>query len=167
MKTQRVSEPISFAVAAIIAIGTGALAVRFPRAPEAHSGPGSFPIFLGAVLAGLSVWGMILALRESCSPSSRSHPEAGPPIATTTGTQTRGSPRLTMLMLAGTTALYLLLMPVLGFITATTLLCTGVLMILGYRNPVRALAAGFIAAFTLYGVFGLLMNVVLPKGWIG
>jgi hypothetical protein len=42
-----------------------------------------------------------------------------------------------------------------------------VLVIQGYRNPVRALAAGFIAAFALYGIFGLLMNVVLPKGWIG
>lgn len=72
-----------------------------------------------------------------------------------------------MLLLASATALYLMLMPVLGFITGTTMLCMGVLVIHGYCNPVRALAAGFVAAFTLYGVFGLLMNVVLPKGWIG
>lgn len=149
MKTRIHTEIISYALAAIIAIGAVAMALRFPRAPEAHSGPGSFPVFLGVVLAGLSVCGMIQSLRkgkpETSKCSNRSH----------------------MLLLGSATALYLLLMPLLGFITATTLLCMAVLMIHGYHNPVRALAAGFIAAFTLYGIFGLLMNVVLPKGWIG
>jgi len=152
MKTRRLSEPISFAVAAIIAIGTGALALQFPRAPEAHSGPGSFPIFLGIVLAGLALCGLVQSIRKG---GPQANAESDP------------EPRFHMLLLVGATALYLLLMPLLGFITGTTLLCTGVLIILGYRNPVRALAAGFITAFALYGIFGLLMNVVLPKGWIG
>jgi hypothetical protein len=157
----------AYTLALLAGISATALALRFPRAEGAHSGPGSFPLFLGAGMAMLSVCGMILALREGCSPSSRGHPEAGPPIGTTTGTQTRCSPRITMLMLAGTTALYLLLMPLLGFISATALFGMGVLTLLGYRNPARALAAGFIAAFTLYALFGVLMNVLLPKGWIG
>ncbi|MDA3926764.1 MAG: tripartite tricarboxylate transporter TctB family protein [Kiritimatiellae bacterium] len=149
MKTHKISELISFAVAAIIAIGAVALALRFPHAPDAHSGPGSFPLFLGVVLAALSVCGIIQSFRKR----KQETPKCGN--------------QLHMLLLGVTTALYLLLMPLLGFITATTLLCMAVLMIHGYRNPVRAMAAGFIAAFTLYGIFGLLMNVVLPKGWIG
>ena len=167
MNKHRHTELISFAIAAMIAIGTMVLAQQFPRADDAPSGPGSFPLFLGAVLAGLSLCGVVLSLREGCSPSSSGHPEAGPPIRATTESLTKCSPRINILLLAVATALYLLLMPLLGFISATALLCMGALMILGYRNPVRALAAGFIAAFALYGIFGILMNVVLPKGWIG
>ena len=198
MKQQRLSEPISFAVAAIVAIGTVVLAMQFPRAEEAHSGPGSFPLFLGIVMAGLAVCGIIQALRKipRLGPSSSSAtPRLGsrlpfPSVTATTRVALLASLRLSpqesdsynainvranllmsrekrMFFLTAATALYLLLMPLSGFISATAIFCMGTLMILGYRNPVRALAAGFIAAFVLYGIFGLLMNVVLPKGWIG
>jgi cytochrome b561 len=152
MKKRILAEPSAFALALLTAMGAVALAMQFPRAPEAHSGPGSFPVFLGIVLAVLALCGLVQSLRKGApekvavtDPAARSH----------------------MLLLGGATVLYLLLMPLLGFISATTLLCMAVLVIQGYRNPVRALAAGFIAAFALYGIFGLLMNVVLPKGWIG
>lgn len=152
MKQKRLSESISFAVAAIIASGTIALALQFPHAQDAPSGPDSFPIFLGIVLAGLAVCGMIQSLKKTKQDIED---------------ESAKSNRMSMLLLAGATALYLLLMPLLGFISGTALLCMAVLMTLGYRNPARALAAGFIAAFALYGLFGLLMNVVLPKGWLG
>ncbi len=152
MKPRTIAEPLSFALALLTAIGAVALALGFPRTPDAHSGPGSFPIFLGVVLIGLALCGLIQSIRKGATQQEKSEESAN---------------RSHMLLLGGTTALYLLLMPLLGFITGTTLLCMAVLIIHGYRNPVRALAAGFIAAFALYGIFGLLMNVVLPKGWIG
>ena len=169
MKPRTIAEPLSFALALLTAIGAVALAMQFPRAPDAHSGPGSFPIFLGVILLILALCGLILSLREGCPPDSRGHPEAGPPMRSPTEPleTAKCKNRLHMLLLGSATILYLLLMPLLGFIIGTSLLCMAVLLIHGYRNPVRALAAGFVAAFALYGIFGLLMNVVLPKGWIG
>lgn len=149
MRTLKFSELTAFAVAAIIGISAIVVALGFPRVPGAHSGPGGFPLFLGVALTALAGRGIAQSLRkektESASRGDRSH----------------------ILPLGIAAILYLLLMPLLGFITATTLLCAAALIIHGYRNPARALAAGFIAAFILYGIFGLLMNVVLPKGWIG
>ncbi len=152
MKPRTIAEPLSFALALLTAIGAIFIALQFPRAEDAHSGPGSFPVFLGVTLAVLALCGVVQSIRRGMI-----KPDVGD----------RSTERMRMFFLGGATALYLLLMPLLGFITATTLLCAVVLMIVGYRNPARALAAGFIAAFTLYVIFEILMNVVLPKGWIG
>jgi hypothetical protein len=158
----------AYALALLAGISATALALRFPRAENAHSGPGSFPLFLGAGMAMLSVCGMIQTLRKmSRLDRSLALPESEPSNAVNGRANLLVSRQVNMLLLAGATALYLLLMPLLGFISATALFGMGVLTLLGYRNPARALAAGFIAAFTLYALFGVLMNVLLPKGWIG
>lgn len=136
----------------LLALSAGAFiaALRFPHAAEAHSGPGSFPLALSVLLAILALAGWVTR-----------KPPAAPVEETTVGTTHR------LPSLAGMTALYLLVLPLLGFISATALLGMGALIVLGYRHPARALAFGFLAAYALYVTFGVLMNVALPKGWIG
>ncbi|AKJ64913.1 tripartite tricarboxylate transporter TctB family protein [Kiritimatiella glycovorans] len=151
MKRRTTIERMAYLVVLIIGAGTVGLSLTFPRPEDAHSGPGSFPLFLGVLLAALALGGLIGTLRNP--PESGAAEEAG---------DGRRLP-----LLGGLTALYLVLMPWLGFISSTALLFAAALRVLGYRNPVRALAAGFIAAFVLYAVFERLMNVALPEGWIG
>ncbi|MFN2352258.1 MAG: tripartite tricarboxylate transporter TctB family protein [Kiritimatiellia bacterium] len=151
MKQRLYAEPLAFTLALLAGIGVVVMALRFPHLAEAHSGPGSFPLFLGALLVLLAGCGLGFSLKKQAAQIS----------------VTEDPGRLRLPLLGGLTALYLLFMPLIGFISGTTLLCAAALRVLGYRNAVRALAAGFIAAFALYAVFGILMNVALPKGWIG
>jgi len=153
MKSTTIANRIAFLLALLTAVVAGIMAARFPRPADAHSGPGGFPLILAVTLAILALSGVALAKRISAHAMDDSD-----------GME---SPRWRMTLLTGAIVLYLLFMPILGFISTTALMCAGTLYILGYRNFARALATGFIAAFTLYGIFGVIMNVVLPKGWIG
>jgi len=144
------AERMAYGVSLLLAAVAWLAARQFPQPQDAHSGPGSFPTVLSLVLFGLALAGL-LGTRKAKPP-----PPPGPP----------GEGRR-LAMLAGATALYLLAMPWLGFVSATALLGMVALLVLGYRHPARALAAGCIAAFALYALFGVLMNVALPKGWIG
>lgn len=146
------AERIAYGVSLLLAVVAWFEARQFPRPQDAHSGPGSFPAVLSLVLFGLALAGLLGTWKAKPPPASA----AVPP----------GEGRH-LVLLAGATALYLLAMPWLGFVSATALLGMVALLVLGYRHPARALAAGFIAAFALYALFGVLMNVALPKGWIG
>ena len=146
------AENVAYGLALLLSGGAFFVARQFPRAEGAHSGPESFPVFLAVALAGMALVGLIRAGRR-CEPVEAAQPEHGD--------------RKRFFLLGALSVIYLLIMPLLGFITSTALLCMGLLLALGYRNPVRALAAGFVAAFILYALFGVLMNVALPKGWIG
>lgn len=149
MKTTRRADRLADLLLLVLSGGAFIAALRFPRAAEAHSGPGSFPLALSVLLA-------VLALAGWFTRAPTTEPVADAPA---------GNHR--MPLLAGMTALYLLVLPLLGFISATALLGMGALIVLGYRHPARALAFGFLAAYALYVTFGLLMNVALPRGWIG
>ena len=147
----RVAERVSYSLALLLAAGACLAARQFPPAGEnAHSGPGSFPLALSAVLACRALAGLFLSRKKAAAPE---------PSSPSAGGETW--------YLCGLTVAYLLLMPLFGFISSTALLCALSLMLLGFRRPVQALASGFIAAFALYWIFGVLMNVALPKGWIG
>lgn len=148
MKCWFTAERIAYALVLALAAGAFALARGFPRPEAAPSGPGTFPVLLSLALAALALAGL-------CLPTRGAAPETEP------------TDTARLLALAGLTAVYLLALPALGFISATALFCAWVLAALGYRRPVQALAAGFLFAFALYGVFGALMHVTLPKGWIG
>jgi putative tricarboxylic transport membrane protein len=152
MKRWITAERIAYGLALVLAAGAFFSARHFPRVEGAPTGPGSFPLLLSLALAGLALAGLLFACR-AYSPAQAS---ASEPV---------DAPRL--LVLGGLTAGYLLALPLFGFISATALFCAFVLAFLGYRHPVRVLAIGFVFAFALYGVFELLMNVTLPKGWIG
>lgn len=150
---RRMAKDISaFSLVLVAATGAVLTARQFPRLEGAHSGPGSFPLALGIVWAGLALAGLILAWRGRLPPDGEvTVPEELPRAA-----------RLLVL-----TAAYLWLMPVVGFISATTLLFTVALWILGYRDVAPALACGFLYGYGLFWIFGVVMRVPLPTGWIG
>ncbi len=151
MKTKLHADRIAYAILLVLAGIAFIVAFRFPRVAEAHSGPGSFPLALSVLLALLAIAGWFTRA-PAADPAS---------VADTTKNKYR------MPLLAGMTALYLLLVLFLGFISSTALLGMGALLVLGYAHPVRALAFGFMAAYALYIIFGTMMNVNLPQGWIG
>lgn len=125
----------------------------FPRAEEAYSGPGSFPAALGFFLLVLGAVGLYRVFRNPVASQREGEEHVGGPGR--------------LLALGGLTAAYLLAMPYTGFISATALFFMLTIRVLGFRRWDAALAIGFLFAFGLYGVFGILMNVSLPKGWIG
>ena len=149
---------LAYAATLLLGLGTAALAAGYPKPDEAHSGPGSFPFALGCLMVLVALLGWTLAARGASADAGQADAEAaGAPPARPAQTW----------VLAGLTAAYLLLLPALGFISATALLGAAALRALGDRDWPRGLAIGFLFAFALYGLFGLLMNVPLPKGVIG
>jgi putative tricarboxylic transport membrane protein len=62
---------------------------------------------------------------------------------------------------------YAAAMPWLGFISSSALFVVLALRALGYRHGWRAAALGLSAAFVVYGIFGVVMNVPLPEGLLG
>lgn len=62
------------------------------------------------------------------------------------------------------TLVYLIVMPHLGFVFSSGILCAIVLKAQGATTWLRALAFGFALAMIIYFVFAKLMNVALPIG---
>jgi len=151
MKRRLSAERLAYGFALALAAFAFCTALAFPHPQGAPSGPGTCPLLLSATLAALALAGLFLPARNGAS-------------ANVPAQEPLDLHRL--LALAGLTTAYLLALPILGFISATALFTALVLGVLGFRQPVQALAAGFVFAFALYGVFALLMNVALPKGWI-
>lgn len=149
MKRWLSAERLAYGLALALATATLFVSRGFPRPEGAPSGPGTCPLLLSLALAALAVAGLVLSARA---------PESA-------GAEPVDAHRL--LTLGALSAVYLLALPALGFISATALFVAAALAALGYRKPAQALAAGFVFAFTLYGVFERLMAVTLPKGWIG
>ena len=145
------TERFAYVLAGGTALGAWVTAWRFPSYAGAPSGPQTFPLFLSAALAGLSLLALVRSVKD---PTEHSVPQEGLDFRR-------------LLVLGGFTATYLLVLPYLGFVSSTALYSAAVLMALGLRNLARALAAGFIFAYVLVVVFERLMNVPLPKGWIG
>ncbi|MBM3855048.1 MAG: hypothetical protein FJ399_18150 [Verrucomicrobia bacterium] len=145
MKFDRLVGPV-VVVAAVLAVG---VAARFPSAGGAVPGPAAFPIGM-AVLWGLS--GVALVL------SGARRPAASAPAA-------RAGVRPWALLALGVG--YAAAMPWLGFVSGSALFVILALRALGYRHGWRAAAIGLSAAFVVYGVFGVVMNVPLPEGFFG
>ena len=154
------ADHLAYGATLLLGVATAAMAAGYPRPAEAHSGPGSFPFALGCLMVLVAILGWLTSGKRAraggAPPADAGDDEAAAP----------GRPSQSAL-LAGATALYLLLMPTLGFISATAVLGAGSLHVLGERDLARALAIGFLFAFALYGVFGILMNVALPQGVLG
>lgn len=66
--------------------------------------------------------------------------------------------------LAAMLAAYAAVMPLVGFVASTAPFCAAVLLMLGYKNILRAFGFGCAFAVVLYIIFGGLMNVALPCG---
>lgn len=149
MKRWLSAERLAYGLALALAASAFFVSRGFPQQEGAPSGPGTCPILLSLALAALALAGLFLCGRT---------PGAD-------GGESVDARRL--LTLGALSAVYLLALPALGFISSTALFVAVTLAALGYRKPAEALAAGFAFAFALYGVFERLMAVTLPKGWIG
>lgn len=125
------------------------LAWRFPSGNGVAPGPAMIPLVLAILLGGL---GCLLAF-------SKRHQAAD------TEGASRGTRRTVALVVLMAT--YVVVMPWLGFISASALLTMAVLRLLGYPHGARGAALGLIAGFLLYGFFAGVMGVPLPKGWLG
>jgi len=149
MKKGLSADRVAYGLALALAAAAFFVSLGFPRPEGAPSGPNTFPRVLSLALAALALAGLFLPARDSAAGGDE-------PVDTRR-----------LLTLGALSVAYLLALPVLGFISATALFVACTLAALGYRKPAQALAAGFVLAFALYGVFERLMAVTLPKGWIG
>lgn len=137
----------------LVAAIAGARARGFPAGGGQVPGPALFPTVLAGLLGLLAVIQAAGVLRASRDGSAG---EGGVTIA-----WIRAS------VLAVAMGAYTLLLPWVGFITASALLVAVSLRVLGYPHGARAAAFGLLAGFALHGFFAGLMNVPLPKGWLG
>jgi len=133
-------------------LGAAAVALaQVPGFPEVRGnipGPAVMPALLAVALALCAV-ALLGKGGESCVSAAPSEPW-----------------RKLVLLFAGMCA-YALLMPAIGFISSTALLLFASLKIFGHSGGVRGWAFALGLAFVLWAVFGKLMRVALPEGWIG
>ena len=69
-------------------------------------------------------------------------------------------------IVVGVTILYLLLLPVVGYLVMTTLYIVGLCLLLGIRSPVIITFYTVILVGVLYGIFGMWLHVSLPTGFL-
>ena len=69
-------------------------------------------------------------------------------------------------IVVGVTALYIFLIPVVGYITMTTLYMVVICLFLGIRKPLIITIYTIVLVTLLYVVFGLWLNVTLPTGFL-
>lgn len=66
----------------------------------------------------------------------------------------------------GATLLYVLLIPVVGYVVTTTVYMAGLCLLLGIRKPVTVTLYTVILVGLLYAIFGLWLRVSLPAGFL-
>lgn len=120
----------------------------FPEARDNVPGPAVMPVLLAAALALCAV---LLLLRRAQLPLADTPAEPWPKLA----------------MLLGVMCAYALIMPLTGFISGTALLLFASLKVFGHDGGVRGWAFALGLSFVLWAVFGKVMRVALPEGWIG
>lgn len=136
----------------VVAIAV-AKARAFPSGGGQVPGPALFPTVLAGLLGLLALFQIAGTLRRPLVG------EAGGSSVTVVWIRTG--------VLTAAMGAYALLLPWLGFISASALLIAVSLRVLGYPHGARAVAFGLLAGFVLQGFFAGLMSVPLPKGWLG
>jgi putative tricarboxylic transport membrane protein len=129
------------ALAAGVVLHARGLQVPFAADPV---GPSAFPIAVALVMAGCGII-CILAPRVVWERAERSLPGLAATIAM---------------------AAYALLMPVIGFIPGTVLLCAAIALAFG-GSPVQALLSGAVTAPGLWLLLDRLLDLPLPRGPLG
>jgi putative tricarboxylic transport membrane protein len=143
------------------ALVAGGMALGFPAAAPGIPGPAVAPLLFAGPLAVLA---LVLIWRGWRQQEGSLPGAAGPPSAATVPARDL---QVRLALLIAAMALYAALMPLLGFIAASTLFIFVCLRLFNYHNAVRALAFALLTAFILHLVFALVMGVPLPRGWIG
>lgn len=130
-----------------------ALAVQSFRFP---SDSAFFPRVLSILLLSLSVLLLVRVFRQL------------PPEDRTDGI--RGNAFNLMksppILVFGSTVLYVVVIPFLGFLVSTALFLFGSILFLNRRRPVLAAIYGICYAATIYFLFHTVLKVTLPSGWL-
>lgn len=127
----------------------------FPELPDGQPGPALFPGIVGTLLV---VFGLVLVVR-AVRARGRATAEAAAPGVTAQG-------RWRALAVLGLVVAYLLLAEVLGFAVTMGVLLFLLMWLLGARPLVAAIATAVTVGFIVL-VFGELLLVPLPRGFLG
>lgn len=122
-----------------------------------NPGPGLFPLVLSAVLGGLAVALVVVAVGRRGRPA-----EAPPPEAPSAG----ATPRSAWWALVSLLAFYALLEP-LGFLATSVLLLVVLLRAIARQRWPVTLAVSVGASLSSYLLFDRLLQLPLPRGVIG
>ena len=152
LNLETVAGAIVVALSGAAAIG----ALRFPETSGAVAGPAMFPLLVAACWAPCGLAVLVAGWRRNVPPPSDAPaaPASEPPVRR-------------MLTLLGLAVGYALLLPLLGFVSASALFVTVTIRFLGYRHLWRAGAVALSVAFVVFWLFSTLMKVPLPAGWLG
>jgi len=131
-------------------------ALRFPETTGAVAGPAMFPLLVAACWAPCGLALLIAGWRRTTPPPS------GAPAAPESE-----SPVRRMFVLLGLAVAYALLLPLLGFVSASALFLAVTILFLGYPHLWRAGALALSVAFAAFWLFSTVMKVPLPAGWLG
>jgi hypothetical protein len=129
----------------------GALAL--PVGTAARPGPGFFPLAVGAFAVAVALVWAAIAFRRS--------PTAPAPSAALPAAEGRRRVLATAAVLVG----FCLLLPRAGYPLSAVLFVTVLLRNLGARWP-AAVATGLVSAAASYYLFGVLLSVPLPRGFL-
>lgn len=129
---------------AVGALGVCVIAEATTFDMRAVAGPWLVPLLVGILLLGLGAWGAV-------------KPERGRAAWVPLG-------RVPLAITAGVLCAYLFLVPVVGFLAATIVMCVGLSMPgpLSARMRITASLSGIVAAVGLYLLFVHVFNVPLP-----
>lgn len=144
--------------AAFIAVGVAGLATlgELPFGSASLPGPAMLPSVLSALIIVLAAVHMVRALRGRTTAAAVIAPEAGSDVA---------APRAALLRVAGAVAIigaWVLAARPLGFLAATALAMSA-LYALGGGRLARAVLAGVVLTVTTWVLFGVLLDVPLPR----
>ncbi len=151
---------------AVLFIGSSLIALLqasgFPPAAGGIPGPALAPMLFAAALG---IIGLVLAVQTwregpSVTPTNTEGAEdSETPVALS---HWAALPALILALCA-----YALIMPWMGFISTTTFLLFGSLRLFGHAGGIRACAFAISVSYILLFIFDYLMQVPLPKGWLG
>ncbi len=134
----------------------------FPKAAGGVPGPALVPMILAVVL-GLASLALVTGALQRRNLSGKSENLKSRPEDTAKASV----PWRRLGMLLAAIVLYLVVMPWMGFISSTTVFIAVSLFCFDYRKGIHNWAFAILAAYILYALFALLMNVPLPVGWLG
>ena len=141
-------------------IVSAALAIQSFRYPAESA---QFPRFLSVLLVLLSA---LLAIRSLRSAPAGAHRVAQDERPATTHDQATTLWRSPALFVFGTTAIYILAIEWLGFLTGSIVFMVGCPLCLGSRHWVTLLTWGVTFPLALYLMFHTLLRLPLPAGWL-
>jgi putative tricarboxylic transport membrane protein len=147
--TGRRPDGAAFIIAGLLAAFGAVLLWDAGRLPQdggyAGIGPAAMPKLIGWVLIGLAALTALSGMKRPVASVPRQNP-------------------VPLLWIGGGVALQIALLHVIGFVIATGLLFAATARAFSERRLPLALAAGFVLALIVYGIFDRLLQLNLPAG---